>query len=341
MSKKYPRYNFDQTQAKIDHFHHSGTKPITCRRIAEQGFVCPLLEKCKAKSPAGLAFFALSTEELAKLLSKCKVKHDSVADIETARACVGDYLYNIDPGVAEVFINNKVRTHFGFKKEDIKSLPAYQKELYRQFSSQRTVKSDRNGEELPPWYEFTDRGALRFLPGELADYLAEKFHAFYCTEQYYFYRDGVYSPRTENDAEGQWQLKIRKPAREINPNPFIINCRNGLYNVMTNELSPHDSCILSTIQIHANYDLAAECPLFLQYLQGVLPESEVALVQEILGYMLIPVNKAQKSFLLVGAKDSEKSTLLFVAQDVLLGKENVSSLTWQASATARTRSTGA
>jgi phage/plasmid primase, P4 family, C-terminal domain len=40
--------------------------------------------------------------------------------------------------------------------------------------------------------------------------------------------------------------------------------------------------------------------------------------------------KAQKSFLLVGKKDSGKSTLLYVVNDVLLGKENVSTLSWHA-----------
>ena len=52
-------------------------------------------------------------------------------------------------------------------------------------------------------------------------------------------------------------------------------------------------------------------------------------MQEILGYMLVPINKAQKSFVLVGAPSAGKSTLVYVAQDLLLGKENVSNIAWQ------------
>ena len=53
------------------------------------------------------------------------------------------------------------------------------------------------------------------------------------------------------------------------------------------------------------------------------------LIQEIFGYLLIPVNKAQKSFVFVGAPNAGKSTLLSVAQEVLLGAENVSNVPWQ------------
>ena len=52
-------------------------------------------------------------------------------------------------------------------------------------------------------------------------------------------------------------------------------------------------------------------------------------MQEILGYFLVPINKAQKSFVMVGKPDSGKSTLLYVVQDLLLRQENVSNLTWQ------------
>ena len=44
---------------------------------------------------------------------------------------------------------------------------------------------------------------------------------------------------------------------------------------------------------------------------------------------MIPVNKAQKSFVFVGAPNAGKSTLLSVAQEILLGSENVSNIPWQ------------
>jgi putative DNA primase/helicase len=108
-----------------------------------------------------------------------------------------------------------------------------------------------------------------------------------------------------------------------------MNYANGLYNLLTDELLPHDPKILSTIRLGGRYDPSAECPVFLRFLSESLPESELPLVQEILGYMLIPVNKAQKSFVLVGKPSSGKSTLLYAIQDLLLRKDNVSNLPWQ------------
>jgi len=110
---------------------------------------------------------------------------------------------------------------------------------------------------------------------------------------------------------------------------YLLNFKNGLYNVLTEELQSHDPKILSTIRLGGNFNPTAECPIFLKYLNDSLPETEISLVQEILGYMLIAMNKAQKAFVVLGKAESGKSTLLYVVQDVLLRKANCSNLAWQ------------
>ena len=94
LSRPYPKYSFEQTQAKIDHFHKSGTKPMTCARIAERGFKCPKLQKggCKCKSPAGLAFFPLTTKELRAAVEKTKMPGNAVDNIAVAQKFVNDFL---------------------------------------------------------------------------------------------------------------------------------------------------------------------------------------------------------------------------------------------------------
>jgi putative DNA primase/helicase len=103
-----------------------------------------------------------------------------------------------------------------------------------------------------------------------------------------------------------------------------------MFNVLTGELSAHTPEIRSTIRLGGAYDPEAKCPIFLKYLDDVLPGSEHELLQEIFGYFLVPVNKAQKSFIVVGDSDTGKSTLLYLVQDVLLTEDNVSTLPWQA-----------
>jgi putative DNA primase/helicase len=222
--------------------------------------------------------------------------------------------------------------------------------LNQRFTEASAAHREHEPGGLDEWYERTKSGGLRFMPGILAKHLSKHVHAFYCTEQYYFYEGGVYTARADkdakafvlnklrerealmnhvNDAEGQWQLKIRKPVREINPNPFIINCCNGLYNVLTDKLEPHDPGYYSTVQLKANYAPEAQCPRFMEFLRSVLEEPEIDLLQEIFGYFLVPVTRAQKSFLLCGLPNVGKSKVLATLQDILLGAENVSNIPMQ------------
>lgn len=206
--------------------------------------------------------------------------------------------------------------------------------------------------ELPLWYVPTEHG-LKFMPGVLAEEMEDKEKVFYAAEQHYIYCGGVYQPIHEmeaqkmvrdkmlpsetkmnqiTDAERQWRLLIRKEIRELNANPFILNVRNGLYNVLENTLQEHSSDYYSTIQLNVNYDPQADCPLFKKFLLDSMggDKEQVALLQEMLGYFLIPINSAQKCFVIIGAAGVGKSVLLRVLNELLLGKENVSNVSWQA-----------
>lgn len=134
------------------------------------------------------------------------------------------------------------------------------------------------------------------------------------------------------DTERQWRLQIKKDIREMNSNPFIINVKNGLYNVLEDTLTDHTPTCYSTVQLNVTYDKKADCPRFKQFLLESMggDEAQVALIQEILGYFLLPVNYAQKCFVIVGAAGAGKSVLLRVLNDILLGKKNVSNVSWQA-----------
>lgn len=354
LSKPYPNYDFTKTQAKIEHFFNSGTKPITCAKICYDGFKCPkhLDKTCPAKAPAGLAFFEPDAAELSKFLKSAmfKSKGDPFLNIEIAHRFIENFMYSVPSAKAEVFINNNIKEHFRLKASDIKALPKFQKELYSVFSTKSEARKARQRDQIPDWYDTTNRGTFKYLPGVHADHLSENIKAIFVGDDYYFYEDGYYAKKntkraqkqvrsemisryaTKNDildTEFQWQLLIDKYSREINTNPYLINLGNGIFDTNTWKLQSHDSNILSTIRIGGNYDAEAKCPLFLKFLSEVLPESEIPLIQEMLGYFLVPITKAQKCFVMQGKAQSGKSTLLYVVQEILLrGTENVSSLTW-------------
>ena len=96
-----------------------------------------------------------------------------------------------------------------------------------------------------------------------------------------------------------------------------------------------DDCTVFVGQIQAagmsvSYNPDAKCPRFLQYLDEVIDKDQIPLIQEMMGYFLVPVTRAQKCFVIVGEGGAGKSQLLLVLNDILLGKENVSNVSWQA-----------
>ena len=354
LSAPYPEYSEYKTQKKINHFLESGTKPITCKTICEKGFKCPKFEKgeCPVKSPAAWCYHPMTAEVLQEILDEIPVTEDIVKDMESAKQYVMENLYNQDIVTAEVFINYKICEHFQMKKTMVKPLLTVYKDVSKAYLASKASKVAREDSSLPEWYEATDWG-LRFMPGVLAADMAKTQLVFYAAEQHFVYQSGVYVEMPEmeaqklvqnkmlvretkmnqiSDAEKQWTLLVQKDLRELNANPYLINIRNGLYNVLEGTLTEHTPNYYSTVQLNVSYNKDADCPRFKKFLEESMEGdmSQVNLIQEILGYFLVPVNSAQKCFVLVGAAGAGKSVLLRVLNEILLGKKNVSNVSWQA-----------
>ncbi len=354
LSKEYPNYDYQETQKKINHFLDSQTRPITCKKIKECGFECPKIKsgKCECKSPAALCYRPMSEEGLTDMIKSLPIANEAVADMETARKFIREYLYNQDLGTAVFLLNYYLKEHFKFKISEVKMLEPYYKSKAKEYKDGLSVRKAKLSDEVPKWYEPTKTG-LKFMPGIMADEMAKSEQVIFATEQHYAYSGGVYTdlpemeaqhmcqmkmlPRETKmyqiiDAEKQWRMKIRKDVKDLNANPYIINLRNGLYNVLEDTLTEHTPKYLSTMQLSVKYDKDADCPMFKQFLKDSMngDMEQVALIQEMLGYFLIPSNAAQKCFVIVGVAGAGKSVLLRVINELLLGRENVSNVSWQA-----------
>lgn len=354
LSTPYPGYSESVTNKKINHFIESGTKPMTCAVIAEKGFKCPRLEdgSCSCKAPAALCYQPMGVTGLRDIISGLTAAGDVVVDMQTAIEFVEEYLYNVDPATAGTIINYELKKVFkDFKAAEFKSLISRQKQLSKDYQSgQKARKNKLEVSDFQEWYVSTEKG-LKFMPGVLAEHMAESENVFYAAETYYVYRNGVYVEMPEleaqklirakmistetkmnqiTDAEHQWRILVQKDLRELNANPFIINLKNGLYNLQEDKLVEHTPDYYSTVQLNASYDPKAQCPRFKQYLKEVLDADQIPLIQEMLGYFLVPITRAQKCFVIVGEGGAGKSQLLLVLNQVLLGSENVSNVSWQA-----------
>ncbi len=354
LSESYPGYTAEETDQKINNFLKSEAGPMTCETICERGFKCSKFEQggCGVKSPAALCFKPLDTEDLLEILGEQPVTGDPLKDVKTAGKFIEDYLYNQSRAIAEVMINDKIREYFRLKPSLAKVLLSDYRKACKTSAVQEHDDSTSGEKNLPKWYEPSEFGDPIYRPGLLAQYLAKEQSLFYRSPWYYEYEGGVYRQADEDrvrrliqekmlprytritqitDTEEQFRLQINKDRSAINPNPHIINLLNGLYNLEDGTLSPHTMEYLSTVQLPVNYDENAECPKFIKFLTDAMcgDSEQVALIQEILGYILIPVTKAQKSFLFAGAPAAGKSVLLHVVKEILLGRDNVSHISWQ------------
>jgi len=106
---------------------------------------------------------------------------------------------------------------------------------------------------------------------------------------------------------------------------LLVNCRNGLVDVMTGELLPHDPSVLTLFQVPHSYDPDAVCPKYEAWLEERLP-GQMAALEDVACQVLDLTKTPQRFLFLFGDKRTGKSTYLRIMVE-LVGKYNTSSVT--------------
>lgn len=128
-----------------------------------------------------------------------------------------------------------------------------------------------------------------------------------------------------NEAIGHIQRSTYVNRKNFDRDPEIINLKNGLLNLNTNEfIEGHTPDYLSTIQIPVIYDPIAVCSNISKFFSEVLKQENIQLAHEIFGHCLVRNYSMQKAFLFIGDGANGKSTFLDLLRE-FLGGENCSS----------------
>lgn len=231
--------------------------------------------------------------------------------------------------------------------------------LYNYYSYNDYIPNiDKNKQK----YEFTtDKGKVNTNQNRVLEYLTTHIPLITVNNQHYLYEKGVYKSVTRNHINmivqdhlvGDYKTNtlrngiaslwindrsVMKNPEQINnmvdlmDNKLLLNLKNGIYNVLTKELRPHNYKDYSTIQIKANYNPNLNNSnglIFNKFLNEVAPDPDTQiLLQEILGYSISPLNNAKKSFILYGESNTGKSIFLGLITG-LLGQENISAVPFQ------------
>lgn len=120
-------------------------------------------------------------------------------------------------------------------------------------------------------------------------------------------------------------LRVDAPALWDTPPLDVLNLRNGLLDLNTRTLRPHDPTHLSPIQLPVAYDPAATCPRWERFVNEVFPEDCRVLAYEIIATLMRPDTAEQRAILAIGEGGNGKSTYL-TGVTAFLGRENVAGL---------------
>ena len=114
---------------------------------------------------------------------------------------------------------------------------------------------------------------------------------------------------------------------EADPDPQIINLKNGLLHIGTYQLYAHSPDYLSTTQLPHEFDAAAKAVRWNQFIFEVTSEDagQARLLRQIAGYCLTTSTSFAKAFILFGSGGNGKSMFTRIISK-LVGKGNVSNL---------------
>lgn len=116
----------------------------------------------------------------------------------------------------------------------------------------------------------------------------------------------------------QTLVKLQKPIpvvpEDLDQRVDILPVRNGVLNLRTGEMVPHDPQLLYTRHVPITFDPKADCPRFKDFLAwGVKKDLEMfEYMQLVMGYCLTGEVKEQSFFMLFGDGQTGKSTWLNV-----------------------------
>lgn len=172
-------------------------------------------------------------------------------------------------------------------------------------------------------------------------------------DEFWVYRDGIYIPNgktliykwthfilgqmydkriAENvidrfnaemtvDKEFFFDYPIRKP------DDIVV--KNGILDMKTLDLKPHNPNEIHFSRINAKYDPKKDCPTVKNFLEEVLPdEKSRKLFQEFVGFSLIKEYRFEKAFILHGKHGRNGKTKLLSYLEHFFGDDNVSNLSF-------------
>lgn len=164
------------------------------------------------------------------------------------------------------------------------------------------------------------------------------------TEKVLVYNDGIYEkakPLIWKILEEKYGEQLKKQfveeayahlqraniidREEINKFTNKIPIKDGLFNLLTRETEPFDPKQVFTYKLEPKFNPETKCQKWLEFINQILEKDNIPLLQEIMGYCLLPDMPFHKIFWFYGTGRNGKGVVIRTLE-AILNKENCSNL---------------
>jgi putative DNA primase/helicase len=172
------------------------------------------------------------------------------------------------------------------------------------------------------WKKITEDEAVCLAQQVLTEFYAQMLQKHLATENYKRWVNFLVrakSHRAAKQALNSAILQLRVDIQEFDVDPYLLNCQNGVIDLRTGTLIPHDPKLKLTKICNASYYPDAYAPTWEKFLQDVFlgDEELIAFMQRTLGYSITGDTSEQVLFIAWGLGSNGKSTLFRTIQRIL------------------------
>lgn len=164
-------------------------------------------------------------------------------------------------------------------------------------------------------------------------------HLYKCptdTRELLFYEKGVYDPAESlvheilereygkevkknfiSEAMGHLERSNYIKRKEVNRFVNKLPIENGIFHFVTHDVKAFDPEEVFTYKLNVGYNPEAKCPNFLKFVNQIIRKDDIPLLQEIMGYCLLPGMPFHKIFWFYGPGRNGKDRIILTLEHIL------------------------
>lgn len=195
------------------------------------------------------------------------------------------------------------------------------------------ISDEGEEEELPKWISFDETGTVTILEKKFAEWYVER-NELYCVNGRFFTRyghivDDEFKNNIHNIIGSLVPVGLSKKVNALldavkneaylkmdSPDKYKVQFDNISFDVHGGKLTECDT-FFTLHQIPHNYDASADCPKFRKFIEGLFYEEDIPVIQEYLGYCLIPNTLAQTALFIIGEGGEGKSRIPVLMEHIM------------------------